>query len=613
MNTGQGEIQGAAGGTITITDASGPFTLTAIELGELGDSKTVTLLGLDAQGDVVASATVTTSASNGFPETVFNTAGTAFAGVELAKLELVPHDSNDTVLFNDITATHFTINSVFFTDKTNVANNVTVTDANGDTVPLADLTSHGQAVEFALLDGQTLVAYTGTTAPGTVHDASVVFSVALSAATANGSYDYVLDQPLDQLSGTGCALNLTFSYTAQDFDGSIASGTFTVTDTDDAPVLTGAASGTVFEAGLNVTDPFGTGTALFNPNDPTSASGGLGVHFGADGPAATGGVVFADQTTAANNVTVTDGAGHAVALTGLTSHGEALSFELSNPETLVAYTTSPSDPVFTVTLSAASKGGYTFVLDQPLDQPLTGTDGLNLTFNFAAHDFDGSTASGSFTVTDTDDVPMLTGALAAPFFAGVFEDVLPGGTQAGDGSATTGTGNGTLDPLVNFGADGPNPTPFQFVANAATALTNLGILSHGNSVDFADITTTAGVGTTLAAYTGGSTSGTEVFTLTLDDNGAWTFTLLAPIDHNGNETLDSRASSRPSISTATASRFSGERNRGHRARTTRRSPTSFRRPSPRTPARRRSRRSAPISAMAQMVRPPPARSRSTVS
>ena len=130
--------------------------------------------------------------------------------------------------------------------------------------------------------------------------------------------------------------------------------------------------------------------------------------------------------------------------------------------------------------------------------------------------------------------------LAAPFTAIVSEDVLPGGTEAGDGSATSGEGNSTLDLLVNFGADGPNPTPFQFVANAAAALTNLGILSsHGASVDFkADITTTAGVGTTLAAYTGGSTSGTEVFTLTLNDDGAWAFTLLAPIDHNGLETLD---------------------------------------------------------------------------
>ena len=165
----------------------------------------------------MASATVTASASGGFPQTVFNAANTAFAGVEIATLELVPGNSNDTVAFDDISATHFTTSSVFFTDEVHAANNVTVTDANGDTIPLANLTSHGQAVEFALLDGQTLVAYTGATAPGTVHDASVVFSVALSAATTNGSYDFVLDQPLDQLPGTGAALNLTFSYTAQRF------------------------------------------------------------------------------------------------------------------------------------------------------------------------------------------------------------------------------------------------------------------------------------------------------------------------------------------------------------------------------------------------------------
>ena len=38
---------------------------------------------------------------------------------------------------------------------------------------------------------------------------------------------------------------------------------------------------------------------------------------------------------------------------------------------------------------------------------------------------------------------------------------------------------------------------------------------------------------TLTAYTGGSTSGTEVFTLTLNGDGSYTFTLINPIDHPG--------------------------------------------------------------------------------
>src|SRR5262249_26895737 len=62
-----------------------------------------------------------------------------------------------------------------------------------------------------------------------------------------------------------------------------------VTDTDDAPLLTGAASGTVFEAGLaSATDPFGSGTDAGGASDPTAVSGAIGIDFGADGPAAAG-------------------------------------------------------------------------------------------------------------------------------------------------------------------------------------------------------------------------------------------------------------------------------------------------------------------------------------
>ena len=93
----------------------------------------------------------------------------------------------------------------------------------------------------------------------------------------------MLDQPLDQLPGTGGALNFTFSYTAQDFDGSTTSGTFTITDVDDVPTITAAPAGQVDESGLTAaTDPFGTGTV---PGAATQASGSFGLAFGADGPA----------------------------------------------------------------------------------------------------------------------------------------------------------------------------------------------------------------------------------------------------------------------------------------------------------------------------------------
>ena len=131
-------------------------------------------------------------------------------------------------------------------------------------------TSHGVALQFTLSNPDTLVAYTT--------DAShPVFTVTLSAATAAGSYNFVLDQPLDQLPGTGGALNLAFSYAVQDFDGSVTSCSFTITDTDDAPIAHQVTAAAIPEtvASLVVTPAAGTSFA-----------------FGADGPAATGSISF---------------------------------------------------------------------------------------------------------------------------------------------------------------------------------------------------------------------------------------------------------------------------------------------------------------------------------
>src|SRR5262249_2954014 len=126
------------------------------------------------------------------------------------------------------------------------------------------------------------------------------------------------------------------------------------------------------------------------------------------------------------------------------------------------------------------------------------------------------------------------------------------------------TTSGSLSPLVSFGADGPQDIRvtatfvdshghthfvtdtiadgFQFVSASAAGswLNGLGLTSHGQAIDFATLSqptvTTDGVNDsetqTLTAWTtGGPGHGHEVFTLTLDvSTGAWTFTLINPID-----------------------------------------------------------------------------------
>src|SRR4029077_6071483 len=55
----------------------------------------------------------------------------------------------------------------------------------------------------------------------------------------------------------------------------------------DAPSMSGATSHKVFEGGLpSLLDPYGTGNHLSSASFPITAIGPLGVHFGADGPAA---------------------------------------------------------------------------------------------------------------------------------------------------------------------------------------------------------------------------------------------------------------------------------------------------------------------------------------
>src|SRR5439155_504911 len=94
------------------------------------------------------------------------------------------------------------------------------------------------------------------------------------------------------------------------------------------------------------------------------------------------------------------------------------------------------------------------------------------------------------------------------------------------GPVTTGGAAGSLNALVSFGADGPNATPFQFVSGASAALAALGIHSHGMLVDTA---TLSNGGHTLTASA--STDGHTVFSLTINNDGSWTFTDLGPIDH----------------------------------------------------------------------------------
>ncbi|WP_271411619.1 retention module-containing protein [Pseudomonas sp. Q1-7] len=127
-------------------------------------------------------------------------------------------------------------------------------------------------------------------------------------------------------------------------------------------------------------------------------------------------------------------------------------------------------------------------------------------FIYTIVDKDGDPSSASLTVRIED---------ASPVIGRVDEDELPGGITDGDGQTTVATGN-LSELLVG------TPAGAQFSV-AATPLAMPLATSHGVALTYSS------VGNTLIAKAGTTT----IFTLQVQSNGDYTFTLLGALDHPG--------------------------------------------------------------------------------
>ncbi|WP_369959560.1 retention module-containing protein [Pseudomonas benzenivorans] len=392
------------------------------------------------------------------------------------------------------------------------------------------LTSGGEALSYAVV-GNTLTASVSG------------YEVFTLVVNADGSYLFTLKGPIDHpmmdgndgetLAGLGIDFSGVLTATDGDGDplvGGFPAGSFTIDVEDDVPV---AANGEQRPAinQLVHEDP------LFSPHQGNSeggqtltASGGAGalhvlVNFGADGPGSFG---------LSSNV-------GALTAQGLTSGGEALSYAVVG-NTLTASVSGYE--VFTLVVNA--DGSYLFTLKGPIDHPMMdGNDGetlvgLGIDFSgvLTATDGDGDPLvggfpAGSFTIDVEDDVPVAANGEQRPAINQlVHEDPLFSphqGNSEGGQTLTASGGAGALHVLVNFGADGPGS--FGLSSNVG-ALTAQGLTSGGEALSYAV------VGNTLTA----SVSGYEVFTLVVNADGSYLFTLKGPIDHpmmdgNDGETL----------------------------------------------------------------------------
>ncbi|MBT0087663.1 retention module-containing protein [Vibrio alginolyticus] len=347
-------------------------------------------------------------------------------------------------------------------------------DATAD--PVAGLTSQGEPVVLAeTTNGDGSFTYTATA------DGNAVFELVVKP---DGSYTFTLQGPLDHAVNSD-GLQIDFPIIATDFDGDTSSKTLPVTIVDDKPTITDVDAIRVDEDDL--------ATIGSDGSDPISIDGNFTTTQGSDG-------VVSYQLDAA-----------ATPVDGLTSQGVAVTLtETANGDGSYTYeATAGTEAVFTLTVN--TDGSYNFTLQGPIDHA-TGSDELTLNFPIIATDFDGDTTTETIPVTIVDDKPSITDVDAIT----VDEDDLGtiGSDQTGpisiDGNFTTTQGS---DRVVSYQLD-------------ASATPVAGLTSQGVAVTLTE--TANGDG----SFTYKATAGTEaVFTLIVNTDGSYNFTLEGPIDH----------------------------------------------------------------------------------
>ncbi|WP_081002187.1 T1SS-143 repeat domain-containing protein [Pseudomonas chlororaphis] len=362
---------------------------------------------------------------------------------------------------------------------------------SSDTSGLPALSSGGVALVYSVA-GTTLTAKAGATD---------VFTFSLSAA---GAYNFTLLQPLDHAAGNDendITLNLGTLLRATDKDGDTVTATaekLVITVDDDTPTATGTAvTGTVDEDGLANGIAGGVGDVA---GEATTANGSVTGIFqpGADVPLS---YSMSSDTSG---------------LPALSSGGVALAYSVAG-DTLTAK--AGAVDVFTFSLSAA--GAYSFTLLKPLDHPAGNNENditLNLGTLLRATDKDGDTvtaAAEKLVITVDDDTPTATGTAVT---GTVDEDGLANGIAGGVGDVAgeATTASGSVTGIFQSGADVPLTYSLSSDTSGLPALSSGGV-ALAYSV----------LGDTLTAKAGA----VDVFTFSLSAAGAYSFTLLQPLDH----------------------------------------------------------------------------------
>ncbi len=382
---------------------------------------------------------------------------------------------------------------------------IVITDGDNDSVnatlpvtiledlvsPVAGLTSAGQPLELVEYSNANGVIEYRAYVQGTT---DIVFKLTLNAG--EDRYQFELFAQLDHPNGNGeNELVIDFPVNATDFDGDVSNTiSLPITVVDDVPSITGVDNSsqlTIDEDDL----PAGSDTSGLRVLDG---------HFNV--------VAGADEIVSYH---VSDLAG---AVAGLQSNGQDVELRLVSEadgvSTYEAVIVGTNTQIFTLTLDAKDNS-YQFELVGPVDHPAgAGENSLTLDIPISVTDFDGDTsASVNLPITIVDDVPEIK--TATPLF--LDEDDLPSGSELSKDSLEA---SGSFDSVE--GADTIVSYQLDLSGNPIS-----GITSGGQVVTLVQ----TGVNNNNYTYQGQTPDGKSVFTLVLNADGTYKFTLEGVLDH----------------------------------------------------------------------------------